>query len=149
MNNLFDATDVTAVISRIDKLTPATPRLWGKMTAPQMMAHCSAALRVANDEVHLPRMFIGHILAPFIRKNFYNEAPFPKNTPTDKSFVISDERDFENEKQRLKEQVNKFYKGGEASVTKHPHTFFGPLTPQQWSIGMYKHLDHHLRQFGV
>src|SRR5690349_14902935 len=136
MNNLFSTTDVTAIILRIDQLTPATQRQWGKMNVAQMMAHCSVALRVANDEERPPRIFIGRILAPFIRRNFYNETPFPKNSPTAKSFIITDLRDFEKEKKILKEQINKFYKGGETGVTEYPHAFFGRLTPQQWSIGM-------------
>ena len=46
-------------------------------------------------------------------------------------------------------QVRQFSEGGETRCTRHPHPFFGSLTPQAWSRGMYKHLDHHLRQFGV
>ena len=149
MNNLLNVSDVAAITSRIDNLTAGSQRQWGKMTVAQMLAHCTAALRVANDETHPPRIFIGRILAPFIRKTFFDETPFPKNTPTDKSFIVTDQRDFDNEKKILKEQINKFCTGGEAGVTKHPHSFVGRLTPQQWSIGMYKHLDHHLRQFGV
>ena len=149
MNNLFSAADLAAILSRIDKLTPATQGRWGKMTADQMLAHCTAALKVANNEAHPPRMFIGRILGPLVKNNFFNDKPFPKNTPTDKTFIVADQRDFEKEKRLLKEQIDKFFNGGEAGVTKHPHSFFGKLTPMQWGIGMYKHLDHHLRQFGV
>ncbi|MFD1127776.1 DUF1569 domain-containing protein [Paenibacillus provencensis] len=30
----------------------------------------------------------------------------------------------------------------------NPHPFFGKLTSEEWSIGLYKHLDHHLKEFG-
>jgi transposase InsO family protein len=63
--------------------------------------------------------------------------------------VVSDSRDFSLEQRRLKDCVREFHQGGEAKCTRHPHPFFGNLTPQEWSRGMYKHLDHHLRQFGA
>ncbi len=149
MKNLFNTNDAAEIHYRIDKLTPDSQKLWGKMNAGQMLAHCTAALKAANGETHPPRIFIGRILTPFIKNNYYNEAPFPKNTPTDKTFVMNGAHDFEKEKQLLKAAIEKFYNNGEGGVTKHPHSFFGKLTPAQWSRGMYKHLDHHLRQFGV
>ena len=149
MNNLFTQTDVSFVLSRIDNLSPQSERKWGLMTVDQMLAHCVAALKVANGEATPKRIFIGRILGPIVKKSFLSEKPFPKSTPTDKTFIIKDRRDFEKEKELLKEQINKFANGGETNVSQHPHSFFGKLTPMQWSIGMYKHLDHHLRQFGV
>ncbi len=149
MKNLFQTDAVDEVISRIDKLQPATQHLWGKMDVAQMMAHCSATLDVASGRMLLPRLFIGRILGPFVRPLFTNDKPFSRNSPTDKAFVIADQRDFAREQERLKVCVRQFHQGGEAQCTKHPHSFFGPLMPQEWATGMYKHLDHHLRQFGV
>jgi hypothetical protein len=97
----------------------------------------------------LPRIFIGRVLAPFIKPIYTNEKPFSKNNPTDKKLVVSDQRDFLREQEQLKLKVRQFYEGGESQCTRHPHPFFGALTPQEWSRGMYKHLDHHLRQFGA
>lgn len=149
MQNLFQSEAVAEVISRIDKLQPSTQHQWGKMDVAQMMAHCSATLDVASGRAVLSRMLIGRILGPFIRPLFTNDKPFSRNSPTDKSFVIADKRDFAQEREELKVRVRSFHEGGEARCTKHPHSFFGPLTPQEWATGMYKHLDHHLRQFGV
>jgi uncharacterized protein DUF1569 len=149
MQNLFQSEAVAEVIARVDKLHPGAQRQWGKMDVAQMMAHCSATLDVASGRVVLPRMFIGRVLGPFVRPVFVNDKPFSKNGPTDKSFVIADKRDFVKEQEHLKARVRQFHEGGEAQCTKRPHSFFGPLTPQQWATGMYKHLDHHLRQFGA
>jgi hypothetical protein len=149
MKTLFQAEAVEEVISRIEKLQPTTKHEWGNMDAAQMMAHCSATLDVASGRVILPRMFIGRILGPFVRSGFTNDTPFSKNGPTHKSFVIADKRDFAREQAQLKDRVRRFHQGGEAQCTKHPHAFFGRLTAQEWGTGMYKHLDHHLRQFGV
>ena len=149
MKNLFQPNAVNEVISRIDKLQPMTQHQWGKMDVAQMMAHCSATLDVASGRLVLHRLFIGRILGPFVRPTFTNDKAFSKNGPTDKKFVIADKRDFAREQEQLKVRVRQFHEGGEARCTKHPHSFFGPLTPQEWATGMYKHLDHHLRQFGV
>lgn len=149
MKNLFEPDVLEEIKQRINKLTPDTQRQWGKMEVAQMMAHCTAALEVAAGRKFPPRIFIGRILAPFIKHFFTNEKPFKKNSPTDKSFIVIDQRNFEKEKATLLQLVTEFSQGGEAKATRHPHSFFGELTPREWAIGMYKHLDHHLRQFGV
>lgn len=149
MKSLFQPEVLQEIKERIGHLRPNSQRQWGKMEVAQMLAHCSAAMEVAVGEKHPPRMFIGRIIGPFLKSAFSNEKPLRKNTPTDKSFLIIDQRNFEKEKSRLIELLSKFQSGGPEKVTKHPHSFFGKLTPAEWGTGSYKHLDHHLRQFGV
>lgn len=149
MKNLFEKETVDEVIGRIDSLQPAVQRRWGKMSLAQMMAHCCAALDMASGKINPPRMLIGRILGPFVKPIYTNEKPFAQNNPTEKTLVVSDSRDFSLERERLKDRLREFQAGGEANCTRHPHPFFGNLTPQEWSRGMYKHMDHHLRQFGA
>jgi len=149
VKNLFEREATDEVIVRIDKLQPASQRQWGKMDVAQMMAHCSAALDMASGRLNPPRLFIGRLLGPFIKPIYSNEKPFSQNNPTDPKLVVSDPRDFLREQEQLKTRVRQFHEGGEARCTRHPHPFFGSLTPQEWSRGMYKHLDHHLRQFSA
>ncbi len=149
MKNLYNPTDLQEILQRIDAINGSSIRQWGKMNPDQMLAHCSAALEVAVDKLKPKRMLIGLILGPLFKSQFYNEKPFNKNGPTDPNFVISDERDLEKERTRLKALTREFAERGPIGCTKQPHSFFGSLTPEQWSIGMYKHLDHHLRQFNV
>lgn len=149
MKNLFQPEAVDEVTSRIDSLQPASQRLWGKMDVAQMMAHCSGALDMATGRLNPPRMFIGRLIGPFVKPIYSNDKPFSQNNPTDPQLVVSDQRDFLREREQLKVKVRQFQQGGEAQCTRHPHPFFGALTPQEWGIGMYKHLDHHLRQFGA
>jgi hypothetical protein len=149
MKNLFQPEAVDEVMARIDTLQPATQRLWGKMDVAQMMAHCSAALDMAAGRLNPPRIFIGRVLGPLFKPIYTNEKPFSQNNPTDPQLVVSDQRDFLREQEQLKVKIRQFRDGGEARCTRHPHPFFGALTPQAWSRGMYKHLDHHLRQFGA
>jgi len=149
MKNLFEREAVDELVSRIDKLQPAAQRQWGKMDVAQMMAHCSAALDMASGRLILPRIFLGRLIGPLVKPIYTNEKPFSRNNPTDKKLVVSDQRDFTRERELLRSKVQQFQQGGAAGCTRHPHPFFGALTPQQWARGMYKHMDHHLRQFGA
>jgi hypothetical protein len=151
MKNLFDAAVANQVKTRLGKLEPQSERRWGKMTAAQMLAHCSVSMRWAVGEAlpekgTLPARLIGRLVKPMV---FRNEDPLRKNSPTAKSLIVEDERDFGKERERLSKLIEKFTAGGTAGCTKNPHSFFGKLTPEEWAILMYKHLDHHLRQFGV
>jgi hypothetical protein len=149
MKTLFQRETVDEVTSRIGKLQATSPRQWGKMDVAQMMAHCSAALDMASGRLNPPRFFLGRLIGPFVRPIFTNDKPFSRNNPTDKKLVVGDQRDFAREKEQLQLKLQQFHQGGEGQCTQHPHPFFGALTPEEWSCGMYKHLDHHLRQFGV
>jgi transposase InsO family protein len=143
MKNLFDSTVANQVKTRLEKLDPQTERRWGKMTAAQMLAHCSVSMQWAVGEVApekgaLPARLMGRLVKPMM---FRNEDPLRKNSPTAKSLIVADER--------LSGLIDKFAAGGADGCTKNPHSFFGKMTPEEWAILMYKHLDHHLRQFGV
>jgi hypothetical protein len=146
VKNLFEPAVKQEIISRINKLTPQSQAAWGKMDVAQMLAHCRMPMGVAEGTHQLPRTFIGRIFGPIAKKMLYNDKPFRRHLPTDKSFIMKGPKDFEKEKQGLIEMINKF---NEQNIVVETHPFFGKLTKEQWSKGMYKHLDHHLQQFGV
>ena len=132
------------------QLGPDSKRQWGQMSPAQTLAHCSAAFEMAHGKIAPPRILIGRLLGPLAKRSLIiNGNPMRRNSQTDKSVLITDERDFAAEKQRLLESIDRFATGGPATCSKHPHFFFGPLTPAEWASLMYQHLDHHLRQFGV
>lgn len=136
-------------MERIDKLTPATPAQWGKMNVAQMLAHCHLGIESALGRHNIPRLFIGRIIAPFIRASVLGEKPFQKNSPTDKSYKFPADVDFAAQKAKLKTSLQEFLEGGEAKCTRYPHPFFGRFSPAEWAVFQWKHIDHHLRQFGV
>jgi hypothetical protein len=148
MKTLFEAASVQEVKERMAQLRPDSERLWGKMNPAQTLAHCRAAMEMATGEVRPPRIFIGRLLGPLAKKSMIvNGTPMRRNATTEKSCMVTDERDFAAERQRLRESIDHFAAGGPGICTKHPHFFFGPLTPAEWAVLMYQHLDHHLRQF--
>jgi hypothetical protein len=149
MKTIFNEADYSDLRKRITNLEHSAPALWGKMDVGQMLAHCNGTMKVAVGDLKLDRLFIGRIIGPIAKKGFLSEKPFSKGSPTAKVFVITDKKDFEKEKAELLTLIKRFHDGGENGATKHPHSFFGELTPQQWGETQWKHLDHHLRQFGA
>jgi Protein of unknown function (DUF1569) len=150
MKNLFDPTAVDEIRTRLATLEPRNERQWGKMTAAQAMAHCAAAFDVASGNMLPPRAFPGRIIGPMIKRLVLrNDDPIRRNSPTMKELIIEDERDLGQERERLRVLIDRFAAAGPKGCTAHPHSFFGRLTPEEWAVLMYKHLDHHLRQFGA
>jgi hypothetical protein len=150
MKNLYEAARVEEVKQRLAQLRGDSARLWGKMNPAQALAHCAAAMEMAVGDTVPPRMFVGRIIGRIVKPLVLkDDEPLKKNTPTAKNLVVRDERDFGKERARLSGLIDRFAAAGPQGCTTHPHTFFGPLTPGEWAGLMYKHLDHHLRQFGV
>ncbi|MEO7087008.1 MAG: DUF1569 domain-containing protein [Gemmatimonadaceae bacterium] len=150
MKNLFEKERITEVTERLGRLQPSSERLWGKMTPPQAMAHCALSLEWALGDEHPPRMFLGRLFGGFVKgRVMRDDKPIQRNAPTAPGLVISDERDLTRERDRLRGLILRFGTEGPRGCSTHPHVFFGRMTPDEWAILMYKHLDHHLRQFGV
>ncbi|MDB4906127.1 MAG: hypothetical protein JWO05_911 [Gemmatimonadetes bacterium] len=150
MKNLFEPATVAEVKARLDTVTPGSVRQWGKMTAPQALAHMARGMEMATGERRKPRMLIGRVLGGIIKPlALGNDQPMKRNSPTTPDLVVADEHDLEQERAGLHQLIDRFVAAGPAGCSTHPHPFFGTMTPQQWSILMYKHLDHHLRQFGA
>ncbi|HVN94422.1 MAG TPA: DUF1569 domain-containing protein [Terracidiphilus sp.] len=150
MESLFDAGCAEGMKQRLSRLKPDQPRQWGKMNAGQMLAHCSKGLRMATGEIRAPRPLMGRILGPIVKPMALREGvPMHKNSPTSRELVIGEPIDFEAERAQLIALIDRFGAAGAAGCTDHPHPFFGRLTADEWSMLMWKHLDHHLRQFGV
>ncbi len=72
-----------------------------------------------------------------------------KNLPTDKSFVITDSKDFEKTKKELLDTIKKYTSLNPENINNKLHPFFGKLTYEEWGVLIYKHFNHHLKQFGV
>ena len=150
MKNLFDVAIANQVKERIDSLRIDSERQWGKMSVAQTIAHCASGLEMALGEIRPPRALMGRLIGSAIKpKVVGNDEQFRRNSPTVSELVISGERNLDVERVRLCSLIDRFVSGGTSVCTTHPHPFFGHLTPAEWAVIMYKHLDHHLRQFGV
>lgn len=148
MTNLFDLEENQAIRARIERLTADAKASWGKMDPAQAVAHCVVPLELALGMRKQKRSLVGYLFGKLAKKKFTGPLPFDRNLPTDASFRVRDRRDLAAEKPRLLTAVERFQTLGPAGITRDPHPFFGPMTPQEWSALQWKHLDHHLRQFG-
>ena len=149
MKTIFNEADKNEIISRIEKLTPETQHVWGKMNVGQMLAHCALGAEWPTGSVVIkssPIAFIGQF---FKKSLIHSDKQFGKNSPTAPELTMVDQKDFEKEKAAFIAAINKLNAGGEKGIKTEKHAFFGKMTPEEWGILNYKHADHHLRQFGV
>ncbi|HEX8453214.1 MAG TPA: DUF1569 domain-containing protein [Longimicrobium sp.] len=150
MKNLFEPARAAEVKERLLGLRADSVREWGKMSPAQAMAHCAIGMEMALGDTRPPRMLAGRIFGRIVKTlALRNDDPIRRNTPTAPDLLVTDERALDTERQRLLGLIDRFTAAGPAGCTTHPHAFFGRMTPQEWGILMYKHLDHHLRQFGA
>ena len=97
----------------------------GKMTVGQMLAHCQKPIGVAEGTHKLKRSLLGKLVGSFVKTMLYNDKPFKRDLPTDKSFIMTgNDKDFETEKNKLLEMINNFT---EQNMVDTPHPFFGNL----------------------
>ncbi|MEO5783192.1 MAG: DUF1569 domain-containing protein [Ginsengibacter sp.] len=149
MENLFTAIANQQMVDRINSLTADTKPLWGKMTVAQMLAHCQEPLYVALGEKHLKGGLMAFLFGKIAKKQLVKDTPFKRNLPTASGFIVKTEKNFSEEKNKLVELVKRFGKNDPEEIAKRLHPFFGKLNAEEWNTLQYKHLDHHLKQFGV
>lgn len=146
VKNLFDPSVKQQITERINKLTPQTPNQWGKMDVAQMLAHVQMPIGIAFGTSTIKGNWLMKLILPLFKKSLYNEKPWKPGLPTDKSFVMTGQvKDFAKEKNELLNKINRFT---EANMINEEHPVFGKLTKEQWSKATWKHIDHHLKQFG-
>ena len=150
MKDIFDREVTREVVGRIRGLTPDTPPEWGKMSVGQMLAHCCVPYEMVFEDKHrkagpIARFF----MKTFVKPGVVGEKPYPKNAPTAPAFKITGERDFVRDRDRLVGYVERAAELGGDHFDGLESPSFGPLTRAEWNNLFYKHIDHHLTQFGV
>ncbi len=150
MKNVFDKEDVAKIINRIEKLNSSSKQRWGKMNVAQMLAHCNVSYEMVYADIHpKPNVFIKFILKSFIKNKVVNTTPYKNNGKTAPQFLMKETKNFDEEKKRLINYIKKTQElGTEYFNNKESHSF-GKLTTTEWNNMFYKHLNHHLNQFGV
>lgn len=148
MPSIFNPTDNQKIIERINHLTPESQNLWGKMTVDQMLSHCIAPIDILLGHSQIKANIIFRLLGRLVKRKLINAPEFSKNSPTAPEFIRKGNYNFEKTKLELIEKIKKFQEGTKIIKT-NKHPFFGPMSTQDWDILQWKHLDHHLRQFGV
>ena len=150
MKDIFQKETTEGLISRIENLSPQSQRLWGKMSVSQMLAHCNVTYELVYDNKHpRPNALKRFFIKAFVKNVVVSEKPYKKSIPTAPIFLVGDDKDFEVEKSRLIIYLRRTQELGENYFNGRESLSFGRLNKQEWSNMFYKHLDHHLNQFGV
>lgn len=147
MKNLFDQDTFEELNTRINNLSEEAIPIWGKMEVAQMLNHCQAPLNILLDRNNY-NLKSNWIAKTFFKKSMYSDKPWAKNLPTVPAFKVVEPKEFEKEKESLLNLVEDAHNQKYSKKIK-PHPVFGEFTKEQWGKMQYKHLDHHLRQFGV
>lgn len=150
MKSSFDQNHINEAIARINQLTSTTTPQWGEMNVAQMLAHLNVAYDMAyTDKYPQPNFLVRWLLTRFVKPAVVGPKPYQKNGRTAPAFLVSADQDFEKEKKKLIDYVQKTQTLGSAHFEQKESNSFGKLTASEWSTLFAKHLDHHLTQFGV
>lgn len=150
MESIFTPQGNKNIIDRIEQLSPISLSQWGKMTVSQMLEHCQQPIKVAYGTLHVkPQRLMSFLFGKSAKKKLATKQPFGKGMPTAQEFKITHEPNFESAKKELIGLIEVFAKEGHAAIKLEKHPFFGHMTHHEWDLLQWKHLDHHLRQFGV
>lgn len=148
--NLYDVKECELILERINKLSIKSKALWGSMSVGQMCAHCNVPFEFEFTDMYPPIGWVKRqILTLFAKKMVVGSKPYPKNGRTAPEFIIDSEKDFEKEREKLIGYIKKFQSNGSHYYEGRPYRSFGKLSAEEWNNMYSKHLDHHLRQFGV
>ena len=136
-------------IDRIGLLSENTNAQWGVMDAAQMISHCAEVLEVMNGKELKNTPFIVKLFKPLIRHVVVNDKAYSRSMKTHPQYIQKTERVFEFEKRRFLQAMDDFVKRSPEETNAIMHPLFGKMSMQKKGWSMYKHLDHHLRQFGL
>lgn len=151
--SLFEKTKREEIINRINQLTPENQAAWGKMNVNQMLCHVTDQLRISLGEKETGQSQANFISRTLLKFLVVRVISIPKNVPTSPKVDQVDGDgtppiDFQSDRKTLLEYIEKFCSTPD-DFAWTPHFKFGKLTGQEWAILAHKHLDHHLKQFGV
>ncbi len=150
MTSVFDSATVAELTARINRLTPSTTAQWGKMSVDQMLAHCNVSYDMAYTNQYPKAGGVKRILLNlFVKQAVVGPKPYPRNSPTAPQFRMAGAKNFEQERSKLIAYLTRVQRDGVSGFERRESPSFGPLSAAEWNTLFYKHLDHHLTQFGV
>ena len=146
MKSIFDKNNFEELQMRLQKINSTSTPLWGKMNVAQMLHHLNLTVEAPLGKIETkgkPNFFM-----KIFKSVLYNDKPFGKGDPTPKDFKTTGTFNFETEKEKCLSNLKDVF-AENINGKYSPHVFFGKITNEQWGFHFYKHIDHHLKQFGV
>ena len=147
MATLTNPADLESLVARFERLSPDAKGVWGQMTAPEMLAHCSDSLRLSLGDLKCKPRNKPIARSPVVKWFVFNVLPFPRNAPTARELRSRTPMTWNDERAELVALIRRVGAAG-ANYPWADHPLFGQMSGEQWGLLTYKHFDHHLRQFG-
>lgn len=145
MKTIFDKSTRNELINRINTINANSKAQWGKMNVYQMLKHCTLGDEMMQSKQNRKRVFLGRLFGRMALKSVMkDEAPLKRSTPTIPELVITTQGDVELQKAEWIARIQQYE---HFSNPNFEHVFFGKMTQEQVGYLVYKHIDHHLRQF--
>ena len=147
--SLCDPVGRQSILDRLARLTPEHSRRWGRMEPAQLLPHLAGGLRMALGEVTLQGSPPGAIRGAIWRYLAIHRLKWPEGKIQSPPGAFSTPSlGWERDREVVLELIERFATAPLATLgTIHP--MFGRMKPRDWDVLQYRHLDHHLRQFGV
>ncbi|MGE0431064.1 MAG: DUF1569 domain-containing protein [Planctomycetota bacterium] len=135
-----------SLLERVDRLTPGSPRKWGKMTVDEAVVHMTDALRICTSEV--PAKDGSNFFTRVFLKPLMLYAPWPKGAPTPPAAKTNKPESWDSDIAKLKEMLKRVAAMG-PDDTWGVHPMLGHISAKHAHRMMWRHANHHLRQFSV
>ncbi len=146
MRSLRNETARKELIQRLLAVQPTSRPKWGSLDAPRMLCHLNDALSISLGELSAKPMNRPAFQRFPLKHLIIYVAPFPKGAPTAPEMLSSAPGNFDADRRRLIERMERLAATPRAQGPEHP--FFGRLTNDEWNFLQAKHIAHHLKQFG-
>jgi hypothetical protein len=147
MPTLRNVAERKALVARLGRVRPEAKAQWGALDAPRMVCHLGDALDSGLGELQVPAGMGPWVLRHFPVKHLaLYVVPMPKGAKAPKELLGTAPGDFESDRRRVLEGIERL--AGAPEGWGPEHFLFGPLRNDEWNALNWKHIDHHLRQFG-
>lgn len=148
---LLHRSDLLEIKQRLSQLTECSEKKWGKMEPAQMLRHCDRIIQISTGKIILPKINLLFRTVGIITKlemRLLNNG-IPPNMPTFKCVVITENCNFDKTREELFATLEDFLQKAAENNLLSEHALFGTMNVKDWGFMHYKHLNHHLKQFGL
>ncbi|MBI2406779.1 MAG: DUF1569 domain-containing protein [Gemmatimonadetes bacterium] len=145
--SIYDPAVRASLLARIDRLGASDSARWGQFTAPKMVTHLIESLRMAANEIAVPprSTFLSNRLVRYL---VIYVLPFPRGAPTARQLLARAPDTWASDVSALKTTLERTA-AIDPNVAWPAHPAFGDINGSDWGVLIYRHMDHHLRQFGA
>ena len=148
MKNILKEADYAEIRKRIMTLSDSSLRQWGKMEIQQMLVHCTTQLKLAVGEISAQTRGPSFLRSGLGKWILLSNLPWIKGAPTPDEMNVEKNNFLLTGIEMEKRDLLNYLEKAKGQVQLKPHPFFGNLSRNEWSRLIYKHIDHHLKQFG-